>query len=75
MKIFILTCVNENSELCSCKSYRTREEAQVAMLNQFNNERGNWTFGNLEYEEIDNNGAGIGNEGYCYEWKITEDEL
>lgn len=76
MKIYILTCINENSELCFCKAYRTKEEAQLALLNQYNTEKEQWcTGGNLDYEEITFDGAAIGNEAYCYVWDITEDEL
>lgn len=77
MKIYILTCINEEGSLVSCKAYHTSDEAKIEMINQAVAER-------REFQKADRMGqyfkpgdmkTAVGDEEYCYLWNITEDEV
>lgn len=74
MKIYILTCINEDSELVFCKAYKTRCLANADMLRYLENEREEFIEGPY-YCNIGDSGAAIGDETHCYVYYITEDEL
>ena len=76
MKVFILTCINEESTLVSANAYRTREEAQIAMKTAFYAEKIDFEErGRLDYADLKENKAAVGNDEYCYVWDITSDIL
>ena len=77
MKIYILTCINEESTLVSCKAYKTSGEAKIAMVNQAVAERGEFRKANRpgQYFKPSDTHAAVGDEEYCYIWNITEDEI
>lgn len=77
MKIYILTCINEESTLVSCKPYKDPDEAKIDMLNQCVAERGEFQKANRpgQYFKPNDMSASVGDEEYCYIWNITEAEL
>lgn len=75
MKIYILTCINEDSELVFCKAYKTRCLANADMLMYLENEREEFIGSPGHYCNIGDLGAAIGDETRCYVYYITEDEL
>lgn len=77
MKIYILTCINEEGTLVSCKAYHSSDEAKIDMVNQSVAER-------TEFRKADRPGQYfkpgdtktiVGDEEYFYIWNITEDEV
>ena len=73
MKVFILTCVDENCDLIFCKAYRSPKEAKDEMTLQFNEKKAEPS--RIDYANINDASADIGNEYYGFVWQITEDEL
>ena len=74
MKIFILTCINESSELVYAVAYRTLEEAQAKMRCHALVECDE--FAHLgrpgHYCNIGDMSSACGDEEQCYVWNITE---
>ena len=78
MKIYILTCVNEDGDVVSVEPFKTRALANATMCAQYSAER-------REFEEeetldpdhdfIEGNLAAVGNDRYHYVWQIHEREL
>ena len=77
MKIYILTCINEESTLVSCEVYKMLLSAQADMICSAMSERD-------EFEKIGRPGnycnikdmsASVGDEEYCYIFNITEKDL
>lgn len=78
MKIYILTCVNEDGDVVSVEPFKTRESANATMCAQYSADR-------REFEEhetldpdhdfIEENIASTGNDTYYYVWQIFEREL
>ena len=76
MKIYILTCINENSELVSAKAYYDLLVAQSLMRKEWTVECSDFeSNGRLGYHELRDRSASCGNEEYGYIWNITEAEL
>ena len=77
MKIYILTCINEESQLVSCKAYKSLDLAQAEMICQAMSERDEFEkIGRLgNYCDIKDMSAACGDKEYCYVWNITEDEV
>ena len=74
MKIFILTCINESSELVYAVAYRTIAEAQDKMKKHAKVESEEFAEqgrpGN--YCNIGEMSSACGDEEQCYVWNITE---
>ena len=77
MKIYILTCINEESQLVSCKAYRSSDEAKIAMVNQAVAERQEFRKADRpgQYLHPGDTSTAVGDEEYCYIWNITEDDV
>lgn len=78
MKIYILTCINENSELVLCKPYkRIPTLAKADMYSEANSRYEELIKQNRPdaYIELDDMSACVGNEARCFNFKITEAEL
>lgn len=77
MKIFILTCINENSELVYAVAHRTLSEAQSKMREHARVE--SEEFADLgrpgNYCNVSEMSSACGDEEACYVWDITEQEL
>lgn len=76
MTIYILTCINECSELVYAQAFKEFNEAQKSMDASFIVEKNDFGIrGRLEYANLGTTSASLGNEEYCYVWNITEAEL
>lgn len=78
MKIYILTCVNEDGTVLVVRPFITHELAQATMDAQYRAERREFE----ENETLDENHdyilayqAATGNDRYYYVWQIHEREL
>lgn len=76
MKIFILTCINESSELVYAVAFRTLAEAQSKMRQHAQVE--SEEFSDLgrpgNYCDIGEMSSACGDEEQCYIWNITEQQ-
>lgn len=77
MKIYILTCVNENGDIVSVQPFKARELAFANMATQYYAERKEFERdGTLDgHDDIDEDSAVVGNDRYYYFWRIFEREL
>lgn len=77
MKIYILTCVNADSELVRCKAYGTRElawrEMMTSAMAEFS-ELADLKRSGLYFNNGDNFAA-VGDVEECYLYTITEDKI
>ncbi len=78
MKLYILTCVNEEGDVVYVQPFVNRDLAHATMSAQYNSEREKYIFNENLCEDRDFYGdieASVGSEEvYCY-WKIHEREL
>ena len=78
MKLYILTCVNEEGDVVYVQPFVSRNSALATMSAQYNSERKKYIFNENLCEDRDFYGddeASVGSEEvYCY-WKIHEREL
>lgn len=76
MKVYVLTCINADSELVFARVFRTKKEAQSSMRRSVESMRLHFeeNYGEC-YKEMENDGAAIGNESKCFIYDITEAEL
>ena len=74
MKIYILTCVNEESELVYARPYKLEIGAHIAMteaiLAEYESEKER-----VGYMDIGERSGAIGNDDWCYLYTIVEEEL
>ena len=77
MKIYILTCINEASELVSCKAYKTLQLAASDMICSVMAEYSEFKKVGRRgiYTDIRDTSAAVGDEECCYIYDITEDEI
>lgn len=78
MKIYILTCVNEDGDVVSVQPFVSRELAFYTMDAQYRAERREFEEDetlNPEHDFIEGNIASAGNDRYYYVWQIHEREL
>ena len=78
MKIYVLTCVNENSDVVSVELFPTKDKARAAMLEQFESEKTDAEESGFEIDDYfsgtEDTTAGILYGETQYKWKITESE-
>lgn len=79
MKIYILTCVNEDAEIVSIDLYKTHALAQASMAEQYYDERSDFEGRGFdldsEHDYLTDNTASTGTETLYYNWNIYEREL
>lgn len=76
MTIYILTCINESSELVSCKPYKNLDMAQAMMRVEAEAEAKDFEDNDRpDYGYIGDFSAAVGTEDHGYIWNITEAEL
>ena len=77
MKIYILTCINEESSLVSCKPYTNIDSAKLDMVKQAVAERDEFRKANRQgqYFRPGNMSSAVGDNEYCYIYNITEAEI
>lgn len=76
MTIYILTCINQNSELSFARAFRTKKEAQSNMKRSVESIRARFARNYGEhYVKVGNDGASVGNDSLCFIYNITEAEL
>lgn len=76
MKVYILTCINEGSELVYVKAFREHFSARAEMLAQLHKMVDVLVIeGHFDYQVIHESSAAIGDDSFYYAWKITEDEI
>ena len=75
-KIYILTCVNENSDVVSVEPFSKKEEAKAEMEKQFEAEKTDAEESGFEIDDyfsgVEDDTAGILYGESQYKWKITE---
>ena len=74
---FVLICTNENKEIVSCDGYKTKEEAQWAMMKAFDNQTDSYMDEGYSVinirRELGLHSATVGvGETDRYEWLIKE---
>lgn len=74
MKIYILTCVNEESELVYAKPHKFEVGAHAAMIETILAEKES-EGERVGYWEIGERSGAIGNVDWCYKYTIVEEEL
>ena len=76
MKIYILCCVNEESELVLAKPFKEEDMAHKTMtdylLAEYEDRKRMWPD---TYEEINKRSGAVGGESWCYLYTIVEEEL
>lgn len=76
MQIYILTCVDECSELLFAKAYKTLEETQTVMRSRLTDHAEDLKrCDRFEYLNIDEMGGATGNADWSFEYKITPDNI
>jgi len=78
MKIYILTCVNEDGDVVDVQPFVNRAVAEAAMDAQYRAERREFEENETlddDHDYIEGNMAAAGNDRYHYVWQIYEREL
>lgn len=78
MKIYILTCVNEDGDVVSVQPFKMREMAFAVMAEQHDAERREFDENEAldpDHDYLEDNMASVGNDRYYYVWQIFEREL
>lgn len=78
MKIYILTCVNEDGDVVGVQPFTNQYLARATMDAQYRAERREFEEnGTLDddHDYIEGNMAAVGNDRYHYVWQIHEREL
>ena len=78
MKIYILTCVNEDGNVVSVQPFTNQELARATMDAQYRAERREFDENGAlddDHDYIEGNLAAVGNDRYHYVWQIYEREL
>lgn len=78
MKIYILTCVNEDGDVVGVQPFTNQYLARATMDAQYMAERREFEEnGTLDddHDYIEGNMAAVGNDRYHYVWQIHEREL
>ena len=77
MKIFILTCINESSELVYAKAFKTLQGAKAEMFLQATAEHEEFAIAGRPglYCDYGDMSTACGDQEYCYVWNITEDVI
>lgn len=78
MKIYILTCINENAELVYCRPFCSLPEAQEEMEDRYEAERSEFLLSKSlddDYGRLEPMYATVGNFNYHYNFQIVEEEL
>lgn len=78
MKIYILTCVNEDGDVVSVEPFMSRDMAYATMGAQYRAERREceeYETLDPDYDYLEGNKAAAGNDRYYYVWQIHEREL
>ncbi len=73
MKIYILTCVNEEGRVVSAEPFKSFADAAGAMRREYYAEAEDYDEENRGY--VADTTAFVGNEEYRYFWQIHETEL
>ena len=78
MKLYILTCVNEDGDIVGVYPFVDKALAFYTMDAQYRAKRRefeeNWTLDD-DHNYIEGNMAAVGNDRYYYVWQIHEREL
>lgn len=78
MKIYILTCVNEDGDVVFVQPFTTHELAHATMDAQYRAERRDFEEDETlddDHDFIEENIASAGSDTYYYVWQIFEREL
>lgn len=78
MKIYILTCINEDADLVYCQPFWYLAEAQNTMKEMYEAERREFESNERlddDYDVLSHKFAVIGNCDYHYNFRIDEREL
>ena len=76
MKVYVLTCINEEAEIVLLELFQTHAQARERMIESFNAECEELNnTGRLDYEHAGPESASCGNSEYYYWWKIHSREL
>ena len=78
MKIYILTCVNEDGDVINVEPFISRDLAYATMDAQYRAERRGFEENetlDTGRDYIEGNMASTGNDRYYYVWQIFEREL
>lgn len=78
MKIYILTCVNEDGDVVLVEPFKKRESANVTMCAQYIEKRREFEENETldpDHDYLEGNMAAAGTDRYYYVWQIHEREL
>ena len=76
MKVYVLTCVNECSEIVSIDLFLTHAQARSRVEENFQAECEDLEKRrHLDYEKIEHSNAECGDSEYYYSWEIHTREL
>ena len=78
MKLYILTCINEDATLVYCQPYSCRVDAENAMEEMYEAERKEFEANERldeDYDQFTSKYAVVGNCDYHYDFQITECDL
>lgn len=78
MKIYILTCVNEDGDVVWIEPFMSRDMAYATMDAQYRAERVEFKENETldpDHDYLEGNMAAAGNDRYHYVWQIHEREL